>query len=150
MKYGTSAARATAGKKGILLLLAFIMSAMIALPACTSSDEGAGDAAGTEQQAAAIEATVAVAANEEAGIAAQEAPVSLAEGATAYDALETCGIDFVASDSEYGKFVESVAGVAGTDSTGWVYTVNGESPTVGCDAYVLAPGDVVEWSLISW
>ena len=31
------------------------------------------------------------------------------------------------------------------DLSGWVYLVNGERPSVGCDAYKLSDGDVIEW-----
>jgi len=31
------------------------------------------------------------------------------------------------------------------DLSGWVYYVNGERPSVGCDAYTLKDGDVIEW-----
>ena len=31
------------------------------------------------------------------------------------------------------------------DLSGWVYHVNGESPFVGCDHYVLSDGDKIEW-----
>jgi hypothetical protein len=29
--------------------------------------------------------------------------------------------------------------------SGWHYLVNGDSPQVGCSAYVLSDGDVIEW-----
>lgn len=31
------------------------------------------------------------------------------------------------------------------DLSGWMYRVNGESPSIGCGQYVLSDGDVVEW-----
>lgn len=31
------------------------------------------------------------------------------------------------------------------DLSGWMYRVNGESPSVGCDGYVLSHGDNIEW-----
>ncbi|MBE6884836.1 MAG: DUF4430 domain-containing protein [Ruminococcaceae bacterium] len=31
------------------------------------------------------------------------------------------------------------------DLSGWLYTVNGESPSEGCASYILSDGDVVEW-----
>ncbi len=37
------------------------------------------------------------------------------------------------------------------DMSGWVYTVNGESPTVGCDSYFPESGDVICFEYItSW
>ena len=32
------------------------------------------------------------------------------------------------------------------DMSGWIYTVNGESPQVGCSEYIPKDGDVIEWS----
>lgn len=37
------------------------------------------------------------------------------------------------------------AGDHGTMS-GWLYTVNDESPTVGCGQYTLSEGDCIQWS----
>ena len=31
------------------------------------------------------------------------------------------------------------------DLSGWIYFVNGESPSVSCDQYQLKDGDFVEW-----
>ena len=37
------------------------------------------------------------------------------------------------------------------DMSGWVYTVNGESPVVGCDSYFPENGDVIRFEYItSW
>lgn len=139
--------RLAASRFGLVVLLAFSLSSAVLLTACSSSDAQEG---ATAAQEATIEATVIVAEDAEAGVDAQEVAVSVPEGATAYDALVESGIEIVASDSEYGKYIESVAGVAGTSTSGWVYTVNGQEVTVGCDSYELAAGDVVEWSYITW
>ena len=49
---------------------------------------------------------------------------------------------------------ESMAYIAGIgqigefdfgDLSGWLYFVNDESPSVGCQDYELAPGDKIEW-----
>ena len=135
-------------------ILAFMLAlalAAFALPACSSeaaSEAPDNGAAGVQQ--AAIEIILSVEANEEAGLEAQELTISVPEGATAYDALVASGLELQASDSDYGKFVESFAGVAGTDNSGWVYSVNGEDALVGCDAFVLSAGDVVKWTYITW
>lgn len=134
------------------LALAFVLAlSLLALPACSSSSDAdaAGDGAADAQQVA-IEVTLGIAANEDAGLEAQELTVGLPEGATVYDALVESGLELQASDSDYGKFVESIAGVAGTDNSGWVYSVNGEDAMVGCDAFELASGDVILWSYITW
>lgn len=136
--------------RALVLALALALG-VLALPACSSeSGADAPDNGEAEVQQAAIEVTLAIAANEDEGVEAQELTVSLPEGATAYDALVESGLELKASDSDYGKFVESIAGVAGTDSAGWVYSVNGEDAMVGCDAFVLAAGDIVEWTYLVW
>ncbi|WP_342472049.1 DUF4430 domain-containing protein [Metasolibacillus sp. FSL H7-0170] len=53
----------------------------------------------------------------------------------------------------FGPYLESIEGLAagslgGWD--GWVYTVNGNSPTVGLDAYVLSANDVVRVYYTTW
>lgn len=50
-----------------------------------------------------------------------------------------------------GAYVTSVGGVATGDCgpmSGWMFTVNGEYPTVGCDAVFPQDGDIVEWIYI--
>lgn len=139
---------AKAGKKGLALVLAVVLFALLVIPGCAinSNEE---KMAGTQwSQEVPITVNVCVFAPEEAGIIAQEIAVEVPDGATVYEALEASGLEFVASDSEYGKFVESIAGVAAGDfgdSSWWVYTVNGETVMTGCDSYELENGDSVEW-----
>jgi Domain of unknown function (DUF4430) len=45
----------------------------------------------------------------------------------------------------FGAYVAQVGRHAGTETTGWVYKVNGVSPPVGADAYRLEEGDRVLW-----
>jgi len=46
-----------------------------------------------------------------------------------------------------GTLVESMAEQHnGTDNKYWQYTINGEMPMVGADAYVLHDGDSIQWS----
>ncbi|MBR5259080.1 MAG: DUF4430 domain-containing protein [Eggerthellaceae bacterium] len=142
--------KSTFAGRALVLALSLALCAFV-LPACTS--ESGSDASGNgaaDVQQAAIEVTLAIAANEDAGLEAQELTVALPEGATVYDALVESGLELQASDSEYGKFIESIAGVAGTANSGWVYSVNGEDAMVGCDAFELAAGDAILWSYISW
>jgi hypothetical protein len=44
-----------------------------------------------------------------------------------------------------GAYVAQVGRRAGSETTGWVYKVNGVSPPVGADAYELKEGDRVLW-----
>ena len=45
-------------------------------------------------------------------------------------------------------FVEGIANIYNADCgtlSGWTYTVNGVSPSYGCNEYILQDGDKVEW-----
>jgi hypothetical protein len=45
----------------------------------------------------------------------------------------------------FGAYVAQIGRRPGSDTTGWVYKVNGVSPPVGADAYELKEGDRVLW-----
>lgn len=127
----------------VAVVFALALSMML-LASCASSESKPAESEGT------IEVTVAVAANEDKGIAAQEQEVKLAECANVLVATEATDFNPVVEDSEYGAYVSSINGVAAEGNAGWVYTVNGESVMEGADACVLEAGDSVKWSYMSW
>jgi hypothetical protein len=45
----------------------------------------------------------------------------------------------------FGPYVAQIGRLSGTETTGWVYKVNGASPPVGANAYELRAGDRVLW-----
>lgn len=45
-------------------------------------------------------------------------------------------------------FVTEIDDQANDANGNWMYWVNSDLPTVGCDAYVLKPGDVVRWEFV--
>jgi hypothetical protein len=47
--------------------------------------------------------------------------------------------------TSFGPFVSQIGRSAGAGSSGWVYKVNGVSPTVGADVFVVKEGDEVLW-----
>lgn len=47
--------------------------------------------------------------------------------------------------TSYGPYVDQVGLYSAFGSSGWAYKVNGVSPPVGADQYVLKPGDHVLW-----
>jgi hypothetical protein len=49
------------------------------------------------------------------------------------------------TSTAYGPYVDQVGYYAAFGSSGWAYKVNGVSPPVGADQYVLKPGDKVLW-----
>lgn len=69
--------------------------------------------------------------------------VTLDQGASVYDALKATGITF--SGKSYISSINSLGeGDCGPQS-GWMYSVNGEYPGVGCTKYTLADGDNIKW-----
>jgi len=86
------------------------------------------------------------------GVILENTEFAIAEGDTVYDIL-------IEAAKKYGIQVEN-SGVEGMayitginylyefqfgDLSGWVFLVNGERPSVGCDSYILRDKDVVEW-----
>lgn len=79
--------------------------------------------------------------------------VTVSENATVYDVLlkadkESDKLTVISTASEYGAYVDSINGItAGTYTEkkwdGWSYKVNGESPSVGVDAYNVKAGDSI-------
>jgi hypothetical protein len=45
----------------------------------------------------------------------------------------------------FGPFVHTINGYAPSGSSGWLYAVNGTTPSVSAADYVLRPGDRVQW-----
>lgn len=156
-------------KKLLASLLALVFAALLALAGCagdnTASDNAdAQDAAATaaaEQNNASVEddaagadaaeakVTVSVAMPEGADAASENVEVTVPAGGTVYDALVATGWDVQAEDSDYGKYVTSINGIANGsegEMSGWVFTVNNEQVMEGCDTCKLADGDTVEWT----
>jgi hypothetical protein len=48
----------------------------------------------------------------------------------------------------FGSLVESIGGLKNGPQKAWIYFVNGKSPEIGADNYILSPGDKVEWKYI--
>jgi hypothetical protein len=69
--------------------------------------------------------------------------------ATALGALETASrrgeFFYRLTSTSFGPYVSQIGRRAGTGASGWVFKVNGVSPPVGADAYLLQPGDEVLW-----
>ena len=74
--------------------------------------------------------------------------LTLDPGATVYDALKKSGVVVGASSSAMGKYVYSIQSLSekacGAES-GWVYSVNGTTPSASCSSYELKDGDTVRW-----
>jgi hypothetical protein len=72
------------------------------------------------------------------------ASVTLAQGATAYDALKALGVTIGGSSS----YVSAIGGLAEKQcgaGSGWLYSVNGTLPNKSAGKYTLSSGDTVKW-----
>lgn len=88
----------------------------------------------------------------EDGIILAPTVFSLAEGETVFDILteaaKTYQIHMEYRGGESNAYIEGIGylyELAHGDLSGWVYHVNGESPSVGCGAYTLKDGDEIVW-----
>ncbi|MBQ1390066.1 MAG: DUF4430 domain-containing protein [Clostridia bacterium] len=78
---------------------------------------------------------------------------NISEGDSAFTVLKTAvdknriiiDYDNVSGKSVYVKGISSVYEYDGGDLSGWMYSVNGEFPTVASSDYYLSDGDVVAW-----
>ena len=101
------------------------------------------------QAAEDIVVPVSITMPESAGAEPKTIEVTVSDGSTVLQALEATGWDVQAEDSDYGKFVTSINGIANGsegDASGWVYTVNDEQVMEACDVCQLTAGDSVQWS----
>jgi len=78
--------------------------------------------------------------------------MAVSVGSTPYDLLMRTGLPVVTVTTDYGIYVQSVAGLAEKsmgEGSGWIYEVNGVSPSVGASAMTLQNGDVLVWRYIA-
>ncbi len=102
------------------------------------------------EEAHSIQVFVAVSSGENTPAIDVQKEVSLEENANAYDALLATDLQIDAQESSYGIYVTAIEGLAAEGSSGWTYTVNGETPSVGADSYSLKDGDNVLWSYTTY
>lgn len=154
-------------KQWLVALVALAFTFLLVVPGCASeaADTSNGNGENVAEQAAQaaedegpIEAgqtaedivvPVSITMPESADAESKTIEVTVLEGATVLQALEATGWDVQVEDSDYGKFVTSINGVANGsegEASGWVYTVNDETVMEACDARQLAAGDSVQWS----
>lgn len=77
---------------------------------------------------------------------------SFAPGATPYDALCALGLSVNARSTGYGTYVAAIGGLAEKEhgsQSGWMYSVNGNTPMTACNNYVLSDGDSVVWYYVA-
>lgn len=86
------------------------------------------------------------------GVMLAETTFDIVEGDTAFDILteaaQTYGIRLDSSGPQgmvYLSGINHLYEFACGELSGWIYFVNGESASTGCDQHVLRDGDVIEW-----
>lgn len=89
------------------------------------------------------------------GIILSTVSVNFDDGASAYDVLQkVCaqnGIALNAQKSSFGIYIVGIGGIDEKDcgqQSGWVYTVNGKSPSVGLGNYKIKNGDSIVLSYV--
>ncbi len=88
----------------------------------------------------------------ENGVILDKTEYAFSAGDTVFDILtqaaRTNGIHMEYSGSPEMAYIQGIGNVYEFDFgdlSGWVYHVNGESPSVGCGEYTVSDGDVIEW-----
>ena len=155
-------------KQWLVALVALTFTFLLVVPGCAgeAADNGGSDsgenaaeqAAQVAEEEGPIEAgqaaedivvPVSITMPESAGAEPKTIEVTVADGSTVLQATEAAGWDVQVENSDYGKFVTSINGIAiGSegDASGWVYTVNDEQVMEACDVRQLTAGDSVQWS----
>ena len=155
-------------KQWLVALVALAFTFLLVVPGCASEavdNGGSGSGENAAEQAAQvaeeegpIEAgqaaedivvPVSITMPESAGAEPKTIEVTVADGSTVLQATEAAGWDVQVENSDYGKFVTSITGIANGsegDASGWVYTVNDEQVMEACDVRQLTAGDSVQWS----
>ena len=155
-------------KQWLVALVALAFTFLLVVPGCASEaadNGGSGSGENAAEQAAQvaeeegpIEAgqaaedivvPVSITMPESAGAEPKTIEVTVADGSTVLQATEAAGWDVQVENSDYGKFVTSINGIANGsegDASGWVYTVSDDQVMEACDVRQLTAGDSVQWS----
>ena len=146
-------------KKIIALMMSLIL--VITLFACTPSEKAVHNVAGQcsitvdckdllDKTDALPEKVRAVLPQD--GVFLAHEGIDFYEGETAHDLLlrlakhEKLPVDF--SDTQYGVYIKGIGSLYASDAgetSGWLYSVNGESMQFTADAYILQPGDEIRF-----
>ena len=139
---------------GVKLILASVLAAALLaiglLTGCSSAQDGSTSTTSGAQKAdpECISVTISVSSPAADNTLSHSDTLTMRANSTALDALEATGLALDVQDSEYGKFVNSVSGLATEGTKGWTYTVNGEQVQVAADKQQLKADDTVAWSYI--
>ncbi|MBB3171353.1 DUF4430 domain-containing protein [Parvibacter caecicola] len=125
-------------------------------PAAQPAEQAAGpqepgeadDSAVTGADKITVSVEVMSATDEGAALYSEEMAVD--QGTSALGALKITGLQVSVEESDYGPFVTAIGSTANEGSSGWTYTVNGESPTVAADQTELQAGDKLVWEYVTF
>lgn len=119
--------------------------------ASNSGNASAGNQGGS-QESGYVTVTVSVTSSAVGNPVSSGGTFTFNEGATVYDALCALGLSVNAHGSSYGTYVAAIGGLAEKQyggTSGWMYSVNGETPMTACSNYVLSNGDSVVWYYVT-
>ena len=136
-------------------VLATALLALGLLAGCSSAQESSTSATSSGQATSGqkadpecISVTISVSSPAADNTLSHSDTLTMRADSTVLDALEATGLALDVQDSEYGKFVNSVSGLATEGTKGWTYTVNGEQVQVAADKQQLKADDAIAWSYI--
>lgn len=143
-------------KKLLSLILIFVLC--MAVTAC---NEGDPQEAADELSVSSINVSISIIDGDGDDITAEdftpveEAPFTVEEGTNVLDATQ---IYCVSNDIPFeigpsGDYITSLNGLTEkdySDSTGWIFKVNGESGSLGADEEILENGDKISWEFIDF
>lgn len=119
--------------------------------ASNSGGASAGNRDGS-QQPGYVTVTVSVTSSAVGNPVSSSGTFTFNKGATVYDALCALGLSVNARGTSYGTYVAAIGGLAEMehgDKSGWMYSVNGETPMTACSSYVLPNGANVVWYYVT-
>lgn len=120
-----------------------------------SASNSGGASAGNQdgsQQPGYVTVTVSVTSSAVGNPVSSSGTFTFNKGATVYDALCALGLSVNARGTSYGTYVAAIGGLAEMehgDKSGWMYSVNGETPMTACSNYVLKNGDNIVWYYVT-
>lgn len=120
-----------------------------------SASNSGGASAGNQdgsQQPGYVTVTVSVTSSAVGNPVSSSGTFTFNKGATVYDALCALGLSVNARSTSYGTYVAAIGGLAEMehgDKSGWMYSVNGETPMTACSSYVLPKGANVVWYYVT-
>lgn len=120
-----------------------------------SASNSGGASAGNQdgsQQPGYVTVTVSVTSSAVGNPVSSGGTFTFNKGATVYDALCALGLSVNARGTSYGTYVAAIGGLAEMehgDKSGWMYSVNGETPMTACSSYVLPNGANVVWYYVT-